>query len=514
MDARPLRDKPFQSTIQQEIYDYLITHKFELEMNHSITLRSLKQPTQKDFILIFRFLYNKIDPYYDFQRLIELEIYSILKSLDYPYLETVNRSQISAVGGQNWPSFLGVLHWLIKVNQNVESVDKLNENEFISPDDEFDKIFIEYIRDSYNEFINEKDDYSEFFEKLQVDFNRLSGKMSQEIEKLQTETTALTAQFTELESQLEELNAAEKKSHALDEDLVKFQAYVETMQSRRDDWAKTLNTVKLEIETKEEESKLLNEKVKELENEIISKGMSIQEIDSLNQTRDSLSKSIDSHNIVFEDLEKTLENKTSELVLNRQSLENFVKTYNTMVAKFQGDFEISLVNDERIINKLLKDEKISLLTYRNQVNSLLHQNEDERIKLQESCDEKAENVMEKNELFDTFSNKLNSLKLEYDELYEGMLNDGSACALQMEKLDKDLKKIKIATNQGFIELENNYLNKVWEEKETGHRVGLDRKGLLERCQRVAETVMGFKLRVGSGLLELDDLVELLHNDIV
>lgn len=88
-DPRPLRDKNFQSAIQEEIFDYLKRNKFDIETNHPISIKFLKQPTQKGFIIIFKWLYSRLDPGYGFTRSIENEIYQILKNLRYPFLESI-----------------------------------------------------------------------------------------------------------------------------------------------------------------------------------------------------------------------------------------------------------------------------------------------------------------------------------------------------------------------------------------------------------------------------------------
>ncbi len=82
-DPRPLRDKNFQSAIQQEIFDYLIQNTFEIDTNYPISLKTLKQPTQKSFVTIFKWLYLRLDPGYTFTKSIEYEVYQLLKFVTY-----------------------------------------------------------------------------------------------------------------------------------------------------------------------------------------------------------------------------------------------------------------------------------------------------------------------------------------------------------------------------------------------------------------------------------------------
>ncbi|ODV82156.1 putative kinetochore protein NDC80 [Suhomyces tanzawaensis NRRL Y-17324] len=526
IDQRPLRDKNYQQLIQQEIYDFLVTNRFELEMNHTITLKTLKQPTQKDFILIFKFLYNKIDPYYEFHKSIEVEVFSLLKILNYPYLDSINRSQISAVGGQNWPSFLGILYWMIKLNLSILNLNI--DDSLISPDDEFDKIFIKYIRDSYQAFINEQDDYSEFYEEMKIEFEKLNSNLLQDIKNLETDNDRLRLQHSELNGQLIELQQAEKKSVALEDDLIKFKAYIETMENRKSKWSEIIDKIKEEITNRDEELQGINQSQKELENQILQKGITISEINNLNIERDKLSKAIDLISSRLEDAQSKLNDKDIELIKNYQSLENFIKQYNNLILKTKSpnyDFEIKLLqtainsisqeasdNDKYvslkpndIINKVLKDEKIELLKFRSEINSKIHQYQDEQIKIQEQCDLVIEKNLEQSEYLEGLGSKLTASKMNYDEIYETMINDSTTYSTQIEKLERELRSIKINTNQGFIELENQYQNTLIEHDELTHSLAKSRKALFDKCCKMAEFIMNFKLSIQTNLLDLDDL---------
>lgn len=524
VDQRPLRDKNYQTLIQQEIYDFLVTNKFELEMNHTITLKTLRLPTQKDFVTIFKFLYNKIDPYYQFMRSNELEIFSLLKSLNYPYLDSINRSQIGAVGAQNWPSFLGILYWLIKLNLSIVNFDI--DDSLISPGDEFDRIFIKYIRDSYQAFINERDDYSDFYNEMKLQFEKLNTNLNNDISSLDEENQRLRAQYEDINNQLLELQQAEKKSLALEEDLVKFKAYIETMESRKSKWAEIIDKINDEIKNGETELADFNTMKDQYETKILSQGITINDINNLNIERDKLSKSIDMTTDRLEDTRAKVADREIELVKNHQSLENFVKQYNNLIQKIKSpsyDFEIKLnesiltvstesnINSEvsfksdQIIDKILKDEKIELLKYRASINSKVHQYQDEQIKVQEQYDLINEKILEQQEYLDELGSKLTASKMNYDEIYETMINDSTTYSTQIEKLERELRAIKINTNQGFIELENQYQNTLIEHEEITHNISRARKELYDKCCKMSQFIASFKFHIQTNLLELDDL---------
>lgn len=521
-DQRPLRDKNYQTLIQQEIYDFLLANKFELEMNHPLTFKTLKQPTQKDFVVIFQFLYNKIDPYYRFTKSIETEVFLLLKILNYPYLDGINRSQISAVGGQNWPNFLGMLYWLVKLNLSVLNLN--SKVDLISPDDEFDKIFINYITQSYRAFIDERDDYSEYYDEMKSRFDELNNNIIQDIENISNENNELLNQYNELNGQLDILENSEKKSKALENDLIKFKAYIETMESRKLKWSEILNKITQEIGNCEVELNNIESVKRDYEAQIGQQGLTPNDIDNLNTERDKLSKSIDLISNSLEDLKDVYHNKQINLQKNYQSLENFLKQYNNLIYKIQlknhnydYNFEINFRNNtiinetpdllkpNEIINKNLKDEKIQLLNYKSIINTNVHMHQDEQIKLQEQIDLISELIMERREEIETLEAKLTANKSTYDEIYETMINDTTTYSMQIEKLERELRSIKINTNQGFIEVENKFQNIQIEYDELLYEVHSNRSILHDKIQKIIESTIGFKINIQLNLEDLENL---------
>lgn len=521
-DQRPLRDKNYQTLIQQEIYDFLLANKFELEMNHPLTFKTLKQPTQKDFVVIFQFLYNKIDPYYRFTKSIETEVFLLLKILNYPYLDGINRSQISAVGGQNWPNFLGMLYWLVKLNLSVLNLN--SKVDLISPDDEFDKIFINYITQSYRAFIDERDDYSEYYDEMKSRFDELNNNIIQDIENISNENNELLNQYNELNGQLDVLENSEKKSKALENDLIKFKAYIETMESRKLKWSEILNKITQEIGNCEVELNNIESVKRDYEAQIGQQGLTPNDIDNLNTERDKLSKSIDLISNSLEDLKDVYHNKQINLQKNYQSLENFLKQYNNLIYKIQlknhnydYNFEINFRNNtiinetpdllkpNEIINKNLKDEKIQLLNYKSIINTNVHKHQDEQIKLQEQIDLISELIMERREEIETLEAKLTANKSTYDEIYETMINDTTTYSMQIEKLERELRSIKINTNQGFIEVENKFQNIQIEYDELLYEIHSNRSILHDKIQKIIESTIGFKINIQLNLEDLENL---------
>lgn len=519
-DARPLRDRNYQSLIQNEIYEFLALNKFELEMNHPLTSKTLKQPTQKDFMVIFQFLYAKIDPHYRFSKSIETEVFTILKVLNYPYLDGITRSQISAVGGNYWPNFLGVLYWLVKLNLQMNELDLLNN--IYDLEDELDQIFIDYTRKSYISFINEKDDFSEFYEEMKTNFQHFNEKIELEITNLNQYNHELVTTFNEVNEQMMVLNNADKKSKALENDLIKFKAYIETMESRKAKWGEILTKIELEIDHYQTELNTINDEKHQYEVELQSKGLNSAIIHNLVGERDSLSRNIELINYKLQEVKLQISGKETELQKNYESLDNFLKQYNSIIYKIQLNqlntykFEI-LLNQEiwdftqsftptDILDKNLKDEKIELLKFRSEINNKINTLQDQSIKLQEQNDVTNETLVEQREELETLESKISINKSIYDEIYETMINDNTAYSMQIEKLDKELRSIKINTNQEFIEIENKYQNITIEFDELNHEISKLKNYLHDNIQKIIETTINFKLNIQLNLVDLEEMV--------
>lgn len=76
-DPRPVKDKGFQRNLILHIVSFLTQTGYP----HVITNKNLTQPTNKDFQDIFKFLYLKLEPRYEFQKKFEEEVPVLLKTM-------------------------------------------------------------------------------------------------------------------------------------------------------------------------------------------------------------------------------------------------------------------------------------------------------------------------------------------------------------------------------------------------------------------------------------------------
>lgn len=515
-DQRPLRDKNYQNLILQEIYDFLVANKFELEMSHTVLLKTLRQPTQKDFVLIFQFLYGRIDPLYKFTKSIELEVFSLLRILNYPYLDGINRSLISAVGGQNWPAFLGMLYWLVKLNLLLLN---LAGDSLIAPDDVFDRVFIKYIISSYRAFINQQEDYSEYYDEMKKGFDQANNDVVLAVEEKKKASETLRRDFDALSKKYRELEEAESKSKALENDLRQFSEYMSKMKARQSKWGEILEKLHVEIENAQAKLQELETEKKSYETLIVSKGFTISDIDKLNVERDKLSKSIDAVSNKIEDIRDNMQKKENDLRKSFQSLQSFVGQYNLMTQKIPSSnhlFEIALnpalIEDEstgfepnQVLSKVLRDEKISLLLCRSELNQEVHRIQEGSIKTVEQVDQYSEKIFEQQEEVETLEATVAKNKATQEEIYEIMVGEGTGYSAQIETLDKELQAMQINVNKGVIDAETRHKNLKIAHQEWKYHIKEQREVLHDTVQRLIDYIISFKLNVQENIEDLDML---------
>jgi len=78
-DSRPIKDKSYQRGVVNELVNYLNQSGYQ----HNVTTKTLTQPTNKDFQEIFKYLYHKLEPEFDFQKKPEDEVPALLKTMRY-----------------------------------------------------------------------------------------------------------------------------------------------------------------------------------------------------------------------------------------------------------------------------------------------------------------------------------------------------------------------------------------------------------------------------------------------
>jgi len=113
-DTRPLRDRPYQLKMRQDIHSWLQCTGYEISM------QTLANITGKDFRSIFHHLVGMLDPWHPFNPAsrFEDEFLPALRALKYPFVSQVDNKWLAAPASMHsWPFLLGMLHWLAEMGK-------------------------------------------------------------------------------------------------------------------------------------------------------------------------------------------------------------------------------------------------------------------------------------------------------------------------------------------------------------------------------------------------------------
>ncbi|KAG0262704.1 autophagy protein [Mortierella polycephala] len=87
-DPRPVKDKGFQRALIHHIVNFLTQSGY----SQAVTTKNLIQPTNKDFHDLFKYLYLKLEPRYDFQKKLEDEVPVIEKHNEILEMQQLNNA--------------------------------------------------------------------------------------------------------------------------------------------------------------------------------------------------------------------------------------------------------------------------------------------------------------------------------------------------------------------------------------------------------------------------------------
>ena len=362
-DKRRLRDRSVQVQMATELEEYLTTNGFQMDMKHQLGPNSLKSPTGKDFNLIFQWLYKRIDPAYHFQKSIDNEVPPILKQLRYPFEKSITKSQLSAVGGNNWSLLLGMLHWIMQLAIMME---RYSENRYDDAcaeegvDVSGDRIIFRFLTNAYQTWLScppgEDEDEDEadkllvpHVEAMAADFERGNQQYSEELKVLEAENQALLNQIEEIERNAPDLAKLEEHYKILKSDLTKFEEYNVKVSEKVKHHEARNQSLKTDIEDWEKQLSEVNQEKNDLQHAVDKQGISINDIDRMNAERERLQTGVKAAKSRLDEINQNIKDKENEASNGLSTLENLVREFNSLCYKVDlrdSDFDLVInVND-------------------------------------------------------------------------------------------------------------------------------------------------------------------------
>lgn len=341
-DPRPLRSHSYQTRIGQELLEYLVQHNFEMEMKHTLSQNSLKSPTQKDFNYMFQWLYHRIDPSYRFLKNIDQEVPPILKQLRYPFERSITKSQIAAVGGQNWSTFLALLHWMMQLAQMLDGYTSHRYDEACAEagvDVSGDHIIYDFLSAAYRDWLAMDDDAGDeeaeralgpHVQSMAEAFDRSNSKYQSEMDMLEAENARLLQEIEDLEKSTPDPRVLDDHFKIMEEDKVKFEEYNALAMQRSEKYESRIAVLQEEHDKLMQELREAEDERRGLQKEVDDQGISMQDIDRMTSERERLQKGIESAAQRLEDVKRKVAEKEVEASRRLDELERLVDKYNTL----------------------------------------------------------------------------------------------------------------------------------------------------------------------------------------
>ncbi|KAI1074198.1 HEC/Ndc80p family-domain-containing protein [Whalleya microplaca] len=561
-DPRPLKDRSFQARIGQELLDYLSQHNFEMEMKHTLSHNIIKSPTQKDFNYMFQWLYHRIDPSYRFQKNIDQEVPPILKQLRYPYEKSITKSQISAVGGQNWSTFLGLLHWMMQLAQMLDgyACNRYDEACLESGIDvSGDHIIFDFLSTAYRDWLAMDEDAGDddaekvlgpHVEGMAKAFERSNSKYLSELEMLEAENARLTKEIEDLEKSTPDPRVLDNHFKIMEEDRVKFEEYNALAMSRSEKYENRIDVLQEELNKLLQELKEAEDERRGLQKEVDDQGISMQDIDRMTSERERMQKGIESAMQRLDDGKKRVAEKEIEASRKLDELERLVDKYNTLAYQIglipstavnargiayelavtvnESDFTGSIMKgsysggtgSERlladpvtgyqpahILNLDLRGQvKNNFLALRKEISERRVEAIDAMMKDHELLDGIKEAIEDKRSEVEALEHRVRAAEEEYEKTKEVTTTQKLASDAQIEKMEKELAKMRAQLTESVQLMEQREMNTNIEYEQLTVRATELREKLHTEVERMLNDIIKFKVHIQKNLEEYEGFV--------
>lgn len=318
-DPRPVGDKIYASQCAHNVVDFLHTHGFGRTVSYE---KFLREPMSKDFFDIFKFLMAQIDPQLEINGKIEDEVPLIMRRLKYPV--EVNKSKLQSICGPNtWPQLLAVLDWLIALIQVNDGLIEPVAECRMGLDDidggETDFHLLRTLHENYLEFLGGKDDNT-VEERLRQIYEERIESVQMEVDRLQEQMTGMDTQLQEFQSEHNRLLEIQAAPRQLEIEADRLRGVIQSQDARAQRAEEETVVVEAEDASVMADVETLEQKQKELQEQVESQAYSKRDIERLKYERNHLRRMLED---LKADAEKT-EQGVWELGIEEQRLEESI----------------------------------------------------------------------------------------------------------------------------------------------------------------------------------------------
>jgi len=363
-DPRPVGSREYAKECAHNVVEFLVTNGYPKTMPVE---KFYKEPTNKDFFEVFRFIYSKIDPQYEFEGPMENEIHTIMKRLKYP--TEVNKSKMQAVNGPNtWPQLLAVLDWLRELTF-------LNDR-FVQPlasctSEHGPKMswFVRQMQESYPKFL-EGENQQEIDERMQQEVLERQTALKQENERLIEHCQTTEQKLQELELQAHQILEMQTQPEKLRDEKEREEHLIGQQVEKAHRLDKQLQLLEEQSKSGAETVEQLRANIRQLTEQVEGQAYSKKDIERLKCERDQLRKLSDELQIEVDQAENDVWEITMRETAKTQDIGRMVRRIEEKVGYDQEllirvdpneptDFLSSLDFEEQRNNQQTRAERLA-----------------------------------------------------------------------------------------------------------------------------------------------------------
>lgn len=524
-DPRPLSDRRYQQECATQVVNYLLESGF----SQPLGLNNRFMPSTREFAAIFKHLYNKLDPNFRFGARYEEDVTTCLKALNYPFLDSISRSRLVAIGSPHvWPAILGMLHWVVSLIQCTEkAVAMVYTVEQNSLDDHLvDKVLFDYLVRTYHLYLDESPEESEPEKELKATFNQQNQDLYNQTEALKSTNEELINQIKSAEELDSAIQVLEERYRTMQRDEVKFQSAMSGMKSKMESRTNLMKQLQVNIEEKESQLQLLKEKRDSLKYQVENQDISISEFEKMVSEREQLDRNLNMIGSKISELRKEVFDTDLLIQASIDSLEKKVQKFNSLAYRIgivpiaairsaNNDFELE-INPEgpNYINLDLKNKVRPFINeVRRSITLEFHEEQNKSLKLQEHVDTVNDLIAELQDELRGIESRLTSVLSECNMLRETASEEKNAFDAESDKLERELQQLKLSSHNSMLQLDQRIQSINIEADQIAHACMEYKNNIYKEVAFVLGEIIHFKLHVQDSLedlkmdyqKELDDL---------
>ncbi|KAJ3342642.1 kinetochore-associated Ndc80 complex subunit ndc80 [Gonapodya sp. JEL0774] len=472
-DPRPLRDKAWQTASAKQLIQFLMSTGYA----QALSVKQLQSPSQKDFQNMFRHMLDMIDPNFEFTKKFEEEVPAVMKSLKYPFADSITKSHMISVGSMHsWPTCLGILMWMMELVVASEHADPLEQNSdfadngFASQQDPAasgERTFFEYVSRAYEVFLAGGDNFDAMDRELVNTYDKKTGAVLGQIEQLQRQSEALEESLVRLGEGTDPLAILKADNLNRQGDMRNYEKYnshlKKKVQAETEGWNNDIQ------ETKAMESQLAEITLERtrLQEVVDAQEIRPEDVDRMNAEKESLARQIQVVSSKGEELSQMAWDSeiAGQKVFDR--LEKKVQEYNaacyrmdllepssTNAAGVKYELELNpqpkskedvgSVDLERVI-------KPALFKLMSTVKDRIRRADEEVLAFQEKRDRISEQTSVKSDEVHEQVLLVKRLADEYSREFESSKEESAAANAEAEKIELALRQLKGDMNAGLKE---------------------------------------------------------------